>query len=106
MGRGGLQKMTFDDGQDEGVNEPITAVTSLKSTGLWRSDNCKELNGLMKTRSKLKYAINRLKTNQAAQCRMRKNRRLRMARLLDNHPEITQEITSIVRHTTSGKPSL
>ncbi|CAF5175105.1 unnamed protein product, partial [Rotaria magnacalcarata] len=87
------------------VNEQITALTGLKSTGLWRSDNCKELNGSMKTRSKLKCAINRLKTNQAAQCRMRNNRRLRMTRLLDNHPEIAEEITSIIRHA-SGKPSL
>ncbi|CAF3540905.1 unnamed protein product [Rotaria socialis] len=87
------------------VNEQITSLTSLKSTVFWRSDNCKELNGLMKSRSKLKCSINRLKTNQAAQCRMRKNRRLRMTRLLDNHPEIAEEITSIIRHT-SGKPSL
>ena len=36
---------------------------------------------------------------------MRVNRRLRMSRLLDNHPELIQEIASIAR-PEPGKPNI
>ncbi|CAF0723360.1 unnamed protein product [Adineta steineri] len=87
------------------INEQIAALTNLKTTGLWRSENAKELNDLMKKRSKIKQSLNRLKLNQQCQARMRVNRRLRMSRLLDNHPELIQEISSIAR-PEPGRPNI
>ncbi|CAF4972840.1 unnamed protein product [Rotaria sp. Silwood1] len=87
------------------VNEKIVALSNLKATGLWKSENSKELNGLMKTRSQLKQKLNRLKSNQIAQARIRKNRRIRMARLLNSHPELAKEMVSMVRDTP-GKPNI
>ncbi len=86
------------------INEQIAALTNLKTTGLWRSENSKELNDLTKKRTKIKQSLIRLKTNQTATARARKNRRLRMARLLDNHPELVQEISLIAR-PEPGRPS-
>jgi hypothetical protein len=80
-------------------------LSNLKATGLWRSENVKELNDLTKKRSKLKQSLNRLKNNQTAQARMRENRRLRMARLLDNHPELVQVI-SLIAHPAPGRPNI
>ena len=87
------------------VNEKIVALSNLKATGLWKSENAKELNGLMKTRCQLKKKLNRLKNNQVAQARMRKKRRVQMTRLLDNHPELAKEMASMARDAP-GKPSI
>ncbi|CAF3166273.1 unnamed protein product [Rotaria sp. Silwood2] len=87
------------------INEQIAALSGLKATGLWRPKNSKELNDLMNKRSKLKQALHRLKNNQAAQTRARKNRRLKLVRLLDNHPELGEEMSSLVR-SAPGKPNI
>ncbi|CAF4505566.1 unnamed protein product, partial [Rotaria sp. Silwood2] len=87
------------------VNKQIAALSNLKATGLWKSENSKELNDLMKKRSKLKQALKRLKHNQSAQAQMTKNCRLQMARLLDNHPELAQKMASVAR-PAAGKTNI
>ncbi|CAF1269054.1 unnamed protein product, partial [Didymodactylos carnosus] len=87
------------------VNEQIAALSKLNNTGLWTIENKKDMDILHNKRSNLNKKINRLISNRAAQTRIRKNRKLQMQHLLDNHPEIAKELSGFT-HIGVGRPSI
>ncbi|CAF1658756.1 unnamed protein product, partial [Didymodactylos carnosus] len=86
-------------------NEQIAALSKLNNTGLCTIENKKDMDILHNKRSNLNKKTNQLISNRAAQTRIRKNRKLQMKHLLDNHPEIAKELSGFT-NIGVGRPSI